>query len=69
MKLGELLESIKDLDPELGVYIHEIDDKDGVHFKPLRGINLQVTDKKLSFGHEDFNWRIYKKLKDRGFYS
>lgn len=68
MKLGKLLEAIKDLDPELGVYIHEIDDQDGVHFKPLRGINLQVTDKKLSFGYEDFNWVMYKKSKDKGFY-
>jgi len=68
MKLGELLESIKDLDPELGVYIHEIDDQGAVHFKPMRGVSLQVTDKKLSFGYEDFNWVLYKKLQKKGHY-
>jgi len=68
MKLKEFLETIKDLESDLELYIHEIDDQDGVHFKPLKGINLQITDKKLSFGAIDFNQRMYEKLRDKGFY-
>jgi len=68
MKLKELLDIIKDLDPELEVYIHEVDEQDRIHFKSLQGINLQVTDKKLSLGHVNFHMRMYEKSRAKGRY-
>lgn len=68
MTLGQLLREIKCLPKDLELYIHEIG-KDGlVSFKPLKGINWGVSDRKLSFGTKDFNEVEFELSKSKGLF-
>ena len=68
MDLKELLSKIKCLPRNTKVYIHEVDENGRVSFKPLKGINLNVSDKILSFGTRDFNEMELELLKKKGFF-
>lgn len=69
MKLKKLLEELRYLSKDTKLYIHEVDDNGNIYLKPLKGIALQITDKKLSFGAVNFDERIFEKIKKKGCFT
>lgn len=69
MNLGQLLREIKCLPRDLELYIHEIGKSGLVSFKPLKGVNWSVSDKKLSFSTKDFNKLEFEMRKKKGSFS
>lgn len=68
MLLKEFLHKIKCLPRDTEVFIHEVDEHGNITFSPVKGINLSVYNKRLSFGCHDFNELELKTIKKKGFF-
>lgn len=69
MNIKELKKNIKDFPDDFKAVIHFYDDDGRIHIKELNAISMMVGDKRVSFGFESFEERMYKNLKKRGYFK